>query len=77
MNIAISPTTAKAARLRESAGINQHRLARLAGFNHVSVLRWERGTHHPSIYSLETYLEALGYRLEIVPIETRVKESVQ
>lgn len=75
MTIGLSTTMVRARRLRESIGVTQDQMGREAGFSHLSIHRWETGKNHPSIHAVETYLQAIGYQLAIVPIEdSRVKE---
>jgi transcriptional regulator with XRE-family HTH domain len=63
----ISSAMAEVRRLREARGITQLDAAYRAGFSQVQVNRWENGYNHPSIYAFATYIEALGFKLTIVP----------
>jgi len=53
-------------RLREARGLSQDELARKAGITHTTIWRLETGKHHPSIYFVNLYLQALGFKLKIV-----------
>ena len=54
-------------RLREVVGIPRYLLARRAGVSNVSLWQWETGRSSPSLFLFEVALNAIGYRLRIVP----------
>lgn len=70
MTIAITPAMAEAKRLREAMGVTQADISRRAGWDVTSVRRWEKGKQQPTLQSFSNYLEALGLRIKIEPIQS-------
>lgn len=66
-----SPTVAEASALFERSGLAQKHIAAKAGVAVNSLSLWRSGTTTPRVDMLEVALEAIGYRLAIVPIESQ------
>lgn len=61
---------------REALGVSQDKLSIRAGFSHHQINRWEGGHNSPSIESVCIYLQALGFRLDIVADDAPAPEPV-
>jgi hypothetical protein len=64
---------------RTSTGMTQAEVAKKIGTTQSAIARLESGTskHSPSIATLKRYANALGYRLEVRLIKTKVKRSLR
>jgi transcriptional regulator with XRE-family HTH domain len=61
-------------RARERRGLSQTAAARLAGLQQQAVSRLEHPTANPQLESLQAYLGALGYALELKAIDIETGE---
>jgi transcriptional regulator with XRE-family HTH domain len=49
-------------------------MALTIGVSHPSIWRWAQGKNSPSLLSIESMANALGYKLTLVPLDTSVKD---
>lgn len=61
-------------RARERRGLSQTAAARLAGLQQQAVSRFEHPTANPQLESVQAYLGALGYALELKAIDVETGE---
>jgi transcriptional regulator with XRE-family HTH domain len=61
-------------RARERRGLSQSAAARLAGLQQQAVSRLEHPTANPQLESVQAYLGALGYALELKAIDVETGE---
>lgn len=47
--------------------ISYNEIARIAGMSHSTVLAWMSGKRSPRVETVGLVLDALGYKLEVVP----------
>lgn len=55
-------------RIIAESGISYNEVARLAGVSHATVLAWLKGKNSPRVETVGIILNALGYRLAVVPM---------
>lgn len=60
---------------REEAGLSGRELARRADLSPGYVYRVEKDGNRPSVTSVESWLAACGYRLEIVRVEEEAQDG--
>ena len=53
--------------IRRQKRISQQQLAEMTGVVQASICAWERGKNEPKFFTAECLLEALGYKILIVP----------
>ena len=63
-------------RVRERKGLSQSAAARLAGLQQQAVSRLEHGDGSPRLETIQKYLDALGYSLELRAVDPRTGESL-
>lgn len=61
-------------RARERRGLSQTAAAQLAGLHQQAVSRFERPSANPRLESIQAYLGALGYALELKAIDAETGE---
>ena len=61
-------------RARERRGLSQTAAAELAGLRQQAVSRFERPSANPQLDTIRTYLNALGYAMEIRAIDATTGE---
>ena len=54
-------------RLIAEKGMSYNEVSRIAGMSHSTVLAWMSGKRSPRMETIGLVLEALGYKLEVVP----------
>lgn len=57
--------------IREEKGLTQKQLAKLCHVHQPVIARLEKSVHYPRIDSLLKVLVPMGYKLQIVPIQSR------
>lgn len=60
-------------RLRNDRGVSQVALAQAIGSGQNSVMLWENGKVEPTLFSLLSWVEALGAHIEVVSKKPRSK----
>lgn len=68
-NTAVDPLVRQFVALADQLGFSLSRIARITGIPTNVPYRWNSGAK-PNLYNFEAALNALGYRLKIVPITT-------
>ena len=54
---------------REQSGLKQRQVSEMTGISQSTIARLETFTHIPRVDTVQTILNALGYRLAVVKIE--------
>lgn len=62
-------------RARERRGLNQAAAAKLAGLRQQAVSRFERPAANPQLGTIQSYLAALGYAVELKAIDIETGET--
>lgn len=62
MRIEVDPQKMQAARIRSGIGLKE--IAELMEISHVTVWRWERGMHNPSLRHLRIFCNLVNKPLE-------------
>lgn len=55
-------------RIISEKGISYNEVARIAGVSHATILSWLKGKSSPRVETTGIILNALGYRMEVVPM---------
>lgn len=63
-------------RARDKRGLSQTAAAELAGFHQQTVSRLERAGGQPQLNTLQRYLYALGYTLELNLVDNETGETI-
>lgn len=65
-----SPTIRSLIEKMDRSGISYSAACRTAGIHKVTLTKWKGGSAAPSLPDFENVAQAIGYRLEFVPLET-------
>lgn len=68
----LHPLVLKLRLLRREMGLTQAQLAAKAGYGVKTVNHWECGHRSPGLIAVDHCLNAMGYRIEFVPIREEI-----
>lgn len=73
----VYPVIQKLREIRRDSNIDQLILADIVGCHRVQISYWERGDKVPRLRSFFDWIEALGYRIDLVPIDQVTQTSTE
>ena len=71
------PLIQRARRVRSFKRLSLKTLGERTGYHRSTISSWEIGDASPSLTSFVDYLEGLGLKIELVPIDVRTERVVQ